>query len=177
MAKNAGDNQEDNQEEDGARNELAEISQALIEGGLFRMCGEASCIYRQRPSERRSPRPLRWPFRSPTEVPRKTMLRASALVEAGSPVASFSHGSDSPVSAALLDIEVARNQESRVGGNQIPCRKPDDVSRHNVAPLYFLPLSAAEDGGCGGNLIAQSFRWPVENDTSELSRLQRSAEQ
>ena len=42
MAYNADDNQEENEEEDRSRKELAEISQALIEGGLFRACGEAS---------------------------------------------------------------------------------------------------------------------------------------
>ena len=42
VARNADDNQEENEEEDRSREELAEIPQALIEGCLFRACGEAS---------------------------------------------------------------------------------------------------------------------------------------
>src|SRR5208337_3977132 len=41
VACNADDNQEENEKEDRSRQELAEISQAPIEGRLFRPCGEA----------------------------------------------------------------------------------------------------------------------------------------
>src|SRR5271157_5811438 len=42
VACDADDHQEENEKENRARQEMTEISQALIEGGLFRTCREAS---------------------------------------------------------------------------------------------------------------------------------------
>ena len=75
----------------------------------------------------------------------------------------------------MLDIEIARNQEARVGGNQISGGKPDDVSRHHVTPANFFPLPAAQDGCRRGNLIAQLFDGALR--TIRLTEVDRPTQQ
>ena len=69
-----------------------------------------------------------------TEVPRNTSAGASGPPDASAPVsAAFSAGSDSPVSARLLDVEVDGFDQARVGRHQVAGGEADDVARPRAA--------------------------------------------
>ena len=100
VACNADDNQKENEKKNRSREELAEIPQAFDRRLSLRGVRRGELQYRQRQSVAPVATTSAVAVPLTTDVPRKTMLRASALVEAGSPVASFSAGSDSPVNDA-----------------------------------------------------------------------------
>ena len=58
----------------------------------------------------------------------------------------------------LLDVEVSRLEEARVGRHTISRHQPDDVTGNQVAPPDFAPGSIAESSCRRRDDVAQSFR-------------------
>ena len=174
MARDADDEQEDHENEDRLRDELAEISQAAVERRLLRGCGEAGRdIAKGRSGARRDD--LRSGRSADDRCAEKDHVARIRFGRSGL-CGRFLFGRERLArERRLLHVEIARNQEAPVRGNQIAGRKPDDVSRHHVAPPNFLPLPAAEDGGRRGHLIAQLVDGPLR--TISLTEVHGGAQQ
>ena len=160
VACDADDNQKENEKENRSRQELAEISQAFIEGSLFRSCREASRNIAKGGSGAR--RDDLGGCRSANDGCAQKDHVARIRFGRGGLSGRFLFGGERFArQRCLLDIEITGNQEARVCGNQISGGKPDDVSRHHLTPPNFLPLPAAQDGCRRGNPIAQLFDGPL----------------
>jgi hypothetical protein len=66
-----------------------------------------------------------------------------------------------PRQRRLLDIEIACNQKTRVGRNQISCGEPDNISRHDTAPWHLLPFAVAQYSCRRSNTIPQLLDGPL----------------
>ena len=58
----------------------------------------------------------------------------------------------------LLDVEVSRLEEARVGRHPIPGRQPDDVTGDQIAPANLDPGARAKRGRRRRHDVAQSLR-------------------
>ena len=66
----------------------------------------------------------------------------------------------------LLNVEIARFQEPRIGRDQVSGRQPHDVTGDNIGSPDFLPLPVAQHGGGGRDLLPQLLDGSLRSDRS-----------
>ena len=74
----------------------------------------------------------------------------------------------------LLKVEIARLHKARVGGNQVTCRKTNQIIRDDLMAFYFLPFPVPQYGRAQADVFPQPLNRTLR--TIGLNKIDGDAE-